>query len=81
MGAALNIKDARTHELAAELARRTGLSMSKAVTLALEEKLAQLKAERDRAWDAWARKLDEARPSEDWDIERDPTPARELDWE
>jgi hypothetical protein len=81
MGAALNIKDARTHELAAELARRTGLSMSKAVALALEEKLAQLKAERDRAWDDWARKMDEARLPPGTTFERDTSPPRELDWD
>jgi antitoxin VapB len=40
----LNIKDPETNELAAELARRTGVSMTEAVTQALREKLASLAA-------------------------------------
>lgn len=49
MGVALSIKDARTHEMAAKVARLTGTSISRAVAVALEEKLAQLEAERKRA--------------------------------
>ena len=41
----LNIKNPETHKLAAELARRTGTSMTEAVTAALREKLAALQAE------------------------------------
>ena len=41
----LNIKNPETHKLAAELARRTGVSMTEAVTEALREKLAALQAE------------------------------------
>lgn len=41
----LNIKNPETHKLAAELARRTGVSMTEAVTDALREKLAALQAE------------------------------------
>jgi hypothetical protein len=37
----LNIKNARTYGLAAELARRLDTSMTQAVTIALEDKLAQ----------------------------------------
>lgn len=80
MGGALNIKDPETHRLAAEVARRTGLSMSKAVALALEEKLEKVRAERKAAFDKWADALDAARPTEDWDVERDKSPPRELDW-
>ena len=39
----LNIKDPETHELAAELAKATGESMTKAVTLAIQERLEQWK--------------------------------------
>ena len=35
----LNIKDPETHELAAALAKATGESMTKAVTLAIRERL------------------------------------------
>jgi antitoxin VapB len=41
----LNIKNPETHKLAAELAQRTGVSMTEAVTEALREKLAALQAE------------------------------------
>ena len=41
----LNIKNPETHKLAAELAQRTGTSMTEAVTAALREKLAALQAE------------------------------------
>ncbi len=40
----LNIKNPEAHKLAAELARRTGVSMTEAVTEALREKLAALQA-------------------------------------
>lgn len=40
----LNIKNPEAHRLAAELARRTGTSMTEAVTEALREKLAALQA-------------------------------------
>ncbi len=39
----LNIKDPETHELAAELAKATGESMTKAVTLAIQERLERVK--------------------------------------
>jgi antitoxin VapB len=39
----LNIKDPATHELAAELAKATGESMTKAVTLAIQERLERIK--------------------------------------
>jgi antitoxin VapB len=38
----LNIKNPETHRLAAELARRTGTSMTEAVTEALRDKLERL---------------------------------------
>jgi antitoxin VapB len=41
----LNIKNPETHRLATELARRTNVSMTEAVTEALREKLAALDAE------------------------------------
>ena len=39
----LNIKDPETHELAAALAKATGESMTKAVTLAIQERLERIK--------------------------------------
>ena len=42
----LNIKDPETHELAAALARATGESMTKAVTLAIQERLERVKRHR-----------------------------------
>ena len=39
----LNIKDPETHELAAALAKATGESMTKAVTLAIKERLERVK--------------------------------------
>ena len=44
----LNIKSREAHELAAELARLTGESMTKAVTEALRERLERKRRERDR---------------------------------
>jgi antitoxin VapB len=44
----LNIKNPETHRLATELARRTNVSMTEAVTEALREKLAALDAEDSR---------------------------------
>ena len=38
----LNIKDPEAHELAAALAKATGESMTKAVTLAIQERLQRL---------------------------------------
>ena len=45
----LNIKDDRTHRLAKQLSGLTGESMTKAVTLALEERLKREKARRGRS--------------------------------
>ncbi len=42
----LNIKDIETHELAAALAKATGESMTKAVTVAIRERLARVKRDR-----------------------------------
>ena len=44
----LNIKSREAHELAAELARLTGESMTKAVTEALRERLERKRREHDR---------------------------------
>jgi antitoxin VapB len=44
----LNIKSPEAHELAAELARLTGESMTKAVTKALRERLARERRRRDK---------------------------------
>ena len=43
----LNIKSAEAHELAAELARLTGESMTKAVTEAIRERLERERRKRD----------------------------------
>jgi antitoxin VapB len=43
----LNIKSPEAHELAAELARLTGESMTKAVTQAIHERLEREKRKRD----------------------------------
>jgi antitoxin VapB len=42
----LNIKDPETHELAAALAKATGESMTKAVTLAIQERLQRVQRHR-----------------------------------
>ena len=42
----LNIKDRETHELAAALAKATGESMTKAVTLAIQERLQRIQRHR-----------------------------------
>lgn len=42
----LNIKDPAAHELAASLAKATGESMTKAVTLAIQERLERVKRQR-----------------------------------
>jgi len=44
----LNIKSAEAHALAAELAKLTGESMTRAVTEALRERLERERARRDR---------------------------------
>jgi antitoxin VapB len=44
----LNIKSAETHELAAQLARLTGESMTKAVTEAIRERLEREERRRDK---------------------------------
>lgn len=51
----LNIKSAEAHELAGELARLTGESMTKAVTQAIRERLEREKRRRDK--DALVAKL------------------------
>ena len=43
----LNIKNAETHELARELAELTGESMTDAVTIAVKERLARVRRQRD----------------------------------
>ena len=45
----LNIKDDETHEMARKLAGYTGVSLSKAVKLALKEKLARIEKAQNRA--------------------------------
>jgi antitoxin VapB len=44
----LNIKNPEAHELATELARLTGESMTKAVTEAIRERLERMRRERDQ---------------------------------
>ena len=44
----LNIKSPEAHELAAQLARLTGESMTKAVTEAIRERLERKRRDRDR---------------------------------
>jgi antitoxin VapB len=44
----LNIKSSEAHQLAMELARVTGESMTKAVTQAIRERLERKRRERDR---------------------------------
>lgn len=81
MSVALNIKDARTHEMAVKIARLTGTSISRAVALALEEKLAQLEAERKKAWAEWVDGLVKHGLPDDFVLERDPSPPREFNWD
>ncbi|HXN50716.1 MAG TPA: type II toxin-antitoxin system VapB family antitoxin [Candidatus Acidoferrum sp.] len=45
----LNIKDPQTHKLAQTLAEETGESMTRAVTTALEERLARVRRSRKQA--------------------------------
>jgi antitoxin VapB len=42
----LNIKDPRTHDLAQKLAQETGETMTKAVTVAIRERLERIKRQR-----------------------------------
>ena len=44
----LNIKNEEVHRLAREVAARTGETMTSAIQLALEEKLARLSTDKDR---------------------------------
>jgi antitoxin VapB len=46
-GLSLNIKNPKTHQLASELARLTGESVTEAVTVAVRERLERLRSERD----------------------------------
>ena len=72
----LNIKNPEAHKLAAELARRTGVSMTEAVTEALREKLAAIQAEtsKEARYERLMRMADEfaARlpPDADLDIDK-----------
>ena len=45
----LNIKDPETHNLAQTLARETGESMTRAVAIALQERLARVRRSRKQA--------------------------------
>jgi antitoxin VapB len=45
----LNIKDPETHKLAQTLARETGESMTRAVAIALQERLARVRRSRKHA--------------------------------
>jgi antitoxin VapB len=45
----LNIKDPETHRLAQTLARETGESMTRAVAIALQERLARVRRSRKQA--------------------------------
>jgi antitoxin VapB len=45
----LNIKNEETHRVAAQLAKLTGETMTKAVTIALQERLEREKRRRNRA--------------------------------
>lgn len=47
---ALNIKNARTHEMAARLAAATGESLTEAVTKAIEERLRRVERRSDPAY-------------------------------
>jgi hypothetical protein len=72
MGKALSIKDEATYELVAELAAKTGKSMTQAVNEAVTERLETLKARRLEEAEAWLLRL-QANPlpddawTEPWD--------------
>lgn len=79
MGKALNIKNEDVVQLAAEVARRTGTSMTEAVRDSLTRTLAHIKAEEDRAFDAWVEKLKANALPADFVLERDTTPPRSFE--
>lgn len=62
MGKALSIKDSATYALVAELAARTGVSMTQAVGDAVAERLAALNAQRVEAAAAWLERIKASPP-------------------
>jgi antitoxin VapB len=56
---AMNIKSAEAHKLATELARRTGKTITEAVTVALRDALARLKRDDDAKLDQLLKEMRE----------------------
>jgi hypothetical protein len=80
MGKSLNIKDHETWELASELARLEGVSITKAVHDSLAEKLERRKADFDLVWKDWLENAKKAPPVPDLEFERDTSEWPERNW-
>lgn len=74
MGKALSIKDTETYELVAEIAAKTGLSMTQSVKRAAETQLRILESERLAALKSWVESVEAIELPEDIKFERDATP-------
>lgn len=74
MTKALSIKDTDTYEMVAELAAKTGLSMTQAVKRAVATDLALVKAERLAELNAWAERMKANPLPEGFEFIRDTSP-------
>jgi hypothetical protein len=71
MSKALSIKDTATYELVAELAAKTGASMTQAVNEAVRARLDTLERERLAKIDVWIEKIKANPLPSDFEISRD----------
>jgi hypothetical protein len=74
MSKAINIKDPETYELVAEIASKSGLSMTQSVKLAASNHLKQMEQERLAAIQAWVQRVEASPLPKDFVFERDETP-------
>jgi hypothetical protein len=77
MGKAINIKDAETYELVAELASKTGVSLVQAVNIAVKCRLEAIAAERLALAKTWLADLKSHRVDVDFMADRWQPPLEE----
>jgi hypothetical protein len=74
MAKALSIKDQETYDLVAEIAAKTGLSMTQSVKLAASNHLQQMEQTRVAEIEAWIARVKANPLPDDFVLERDTTP-------
>jgi hypothetical protein len=74
MAKALSIKDEATYQLVAEIAAKTGLSMTQSVKAAAKAHLDQLEKARRGELNAWVKRMQDNPLPADFEFDRDTAP-------